>query len=161
MNTDYHLFRYPSIRRIFTRNRAGIDHSNFRQQSVVDEFYQDSTVSVATGDKLVFYQDPIYLLFNQERLNNTLGIDSAKQFIDSLNQATLDSLAPLRAECNDEDLLATIKDRRWQKPCEVMAWARYCEHNMDKFRKQVSDAVAKQQEAEKAKQTSNNQEGAQ
>lgn len=155
------LYRRVSVQRSYLRSKTGLDHTNYRQSSVVDEFYRDPSISICTGKELVHYQDPIYLLFNQERLNNVLGYDSAKQFLDSLNAATRDSLAQLRTQCSDEDLLATIKDRRLQKPCEIMAWARYCENNMDKFQKHVSDAVAKQQAEEQAKSTITNQEGAQ
>lgn len=144
--------------RVYHHQKSDVDNTNYRQQSVVDEFYRNPTVSPVTGNDAIHYQDPIYLLFNQERLQKQLGYDSAKQFLDSLNQATKDSLSELRKNCSDNDLLSTIKSRRLQTPSEITNWAIYCQNNMDKFQSQVSAAKSALEQSE---QQSINNEGAQ
>lgn len=152
------LERKLNLLRVHKHIQSDIDNTNYRQQSVVDDFYRNPTISPVTGNDAVHYQDPIYLLFNQERLQKQIGYDSAKQFLDSLNKATKDSLSELRKKCSDADLIATIKSRHLQTPSEITNWAIYCQRNMDNFQQQIADAKA-QLEA-KQKETTNS-EGAQ
>lgn len=119
--------------------------SNFIEKSPVSEFYREELIGDATGEQVVFYSDPIYLLFNQERLS-TLGIDGVKNYLDSLANQSNDPLSELRKNCSDDDLLATIKSRYLQTPSEILAWSRYMSNNVDTFNSLVEEVKQSQQQ---------------
>lgn len=112
-----------------------------RESSHVDEFYKVNGVSSDSGVSGVHYVDPIYLLFNQKRLEQ-MGSDSALDYLKSMINGGSDSLSELRSKCSDEDLLATIKSRHLQSPSEILAWSRYMSNNMNKFNAAVEEVKA-------------------
>lgn len=119
-----------------------------RTSSVVDEFYFER-VFCEDGSECVACVDPIVVLFNQERLVG-LGETGAKAFLDSFQQRT-DSLAELRKNCSDEDLISMMKSRYLQTPSEIVAWCRYMESNIDKFNSEVQSMIqANQEELDKS-----------
>ena len=129
--------------------KLNVQHGNrtklYRTESVVDEFYTERGISQHSGTSFVRHIDPIYMLFNQQRLSQ-LGADSAKYYLDSLMQQGVSSqLAELRKQVSDEDLLATIKSRHIQTATELSDWCNYMSKNMDNFKSKVSEVVAKQQ----------------
>ena len=123
-------------------------HTELRELSVVDEFYSETMENV-DGTKSVSFSDPIYILFNQQRLNS-LGSTAVKSFLDSL-QPISDDLAELRKKCSDEDLMQMVKSRHLQSPAEILAWCRYMEQNVDTFNKEVQSLVEAQAQQEKEK----------
>ena len=112
-----------------------------RECDVCDEFYMEKTMN-PDGTESISVHDPIYILFNQERLDR-LGSASAQKFLDSL-QPKSDALAELRLKCSDEDLMSMMKSRHLQSPAEVLAWCRYMESNIDKFNAEVKALVEAQ-----------------
>lgn len=121
--------------------------SKFRQASLVDSFYVNE-VENADGTKAKTYIDPIYMLFNQERLNS-IGNDAVQQWLKSLENFKDNPLRELRSKCSDDDLMTMIKSRHLQQPCEILAWARYMQANMDEFTENVRNVVAEKKAAEK------------
>lgn len=113
----------------------------FRQSSQVDQFYREEGISSTTGKKVVFYRDPLIMLFNQQRLNK-LGLDGVTHYVESLMQQSNNPLSELRKNCSDADLLATIKSRHLQSPSEILAWSRYMSRNMKEFETAVQNAKA-------------------
>lgn len=111
----------------------------FRQSSQVDQFYREEGISSTTGKKVVFYRDPIIMLFNQQRLNK-LGLDAVTHYVESLMQQSNNPLSELRKNCSDADLLATIKSRHLQSPSEILAWSRYMANNAKEFEAAVQSA---------------------
>lgn len=139
-------------RRFVTRNevpimldKSGISHNNvvYRLDDVTDEFYHEVVHTSDTGDKAYGITDPIRILFAQERINN-LGYGAIEAWIDSLSKTTNDPLYELRQKCSDDDLKKIIKSRHIQQPCEVVAWARMCEADMQQFNSELQ-ALQQQQ----------------
>lgn len=83
---------------------------------------------LADGSNVVFLDSDISLLFNQERLNETLGRDGIKHFFDSLSSRSV-PLTELRSKISDEDLASICKSRYLQQPSEILAWSEYLNNN--------------------------------
>lgn len=126
-----------------------IKDTKFRDVSLVDTFYIHEEER-ADGSKSNTYIDPIYMLFNQERLNQVLGSDNVQTWLKSLENLKSNPLNELKAKCSDEDLMSMIKSRHLQQPCEILAWARYMQANIDEFTENVRNLVAEKQAAEEA-----------
>lgn len=126
-------------------------HTVLREDSVVDEFYSE-TMSNIDGSDSVSFSDPIYILFNQQRLNR-LGTSAVQAFFDSL-QPKSDSLRELRSKCSDDDLMAMMKSRHLQSPAEILAWCRYMESNVDHFNSEVKAIIEAQSKTAETEQTS-------
>lgn len=130
---------------------VGLTHCILREQSIVDEFYfeqmspsDDSSVSFSVVD-------PIYILFNQTRIEN-MGVSAAKAFLDSLVPQS-NSLSELRSKVSDDDLMCMIKSRHLQAPCEILAWCRYMNSNVEKLNSELAElaniqAIQEQKEVE-------------
>lgn len=123
--------------------------TELREPSVVDEFHRDSIFN-ENGEESVSFSDPIYILFNQQRLNK-LGTSATQAFFDSLESKS-DALAELRTKCSDDDLMKMVKSRHLQSPAEILAWCRYMEQNVDDFNNEIKALVEakKQDELKKA-----------
>lgn len=121
-------------------------HSSIlREPDVVDEFYTELSSPSDDGKESVSYVDPLYMLFNQERLNS-LGEYGVKKFLEQFSQKE-DSLKELRSRVSDDDLVAMIKSRHLQSPSEITAWCRYIESNIDAFNKELQNLMQQQQSA--------------
>lgn len=129
-----------------------IDHKdknmNTFQPSLVTSFYKEESVSMETGEAIVEYHDPIYMLFNQERLSR-LGSGAVELWFNQMNQSRNNPLADLRKECSDEDLVTMIKSRHLQSPSEILSWSRLMLAKMDEFKSEVSKLVAEKLVSEK------------
>lgn len=122
-----------------------IKHTVLREDSLVDEFYTEPCTPANDSMGSVSYVDPIYMLFNQDRLNN-LGQMGLQSFLESFSKKH-DSMEELRKQCSDEDLASLIKSKHLQSPSEISAWCRYMQHNIDEFNAEVQKIVeAKQAE---------------
>ena len=96
---------------------------NAYQPSLVSSFYREESISSETGEPLDVYHDPIYMLFNQQRLSK-LGAGAVEMWLTQMNQSKANPLAELRKECSDEDLVMMIKSRHLQSPSEILSWSR-------------------------------------
>ena len=124
---------------------VGIFHAILREPSPCDEFYIETCKPSCDCMESVSFQDPIIMLFNQQRLEN-LGEMGATAFLDSLIQKE-SFLSEIRKNVSDEDLCAMMKSRYLQTPSEITAWCRYIEGNVDKFNSEVKAFLdAKQQQ---------------
>lgn len=141
-------FVNPEENNAFLDGTCDLRHTALRETSVVDEFYSEKMMN-DDGTESVSFSDPIYILFNQQRLNS-LGSTAAQSFLDSL-QPKSDALAELRKKCSDEDLMQMVKSRHLQSPAEILAWCRYMEQNVDAFNKEVQSLVEAQAQQEKEK----------
>lgn len=124
---------------------TSLKNTVLRDPSVIDEFYYDKTIN-SDGSESISVVDPIYILFNQERLNS-LGATAAQSFLDSL-QPKSDALAELRKKCSDEDLMKMMKSRHLQSPAEILSWCRYMQQNVDTFNKEVQAFIEEQSRLE-------------
>lgn len=116
-----------------------------RTPSLVDDAYTETIINPKTGNDIQFYIDPIYMLFNEQRLNK-LGVENAQLWLESLISQGNNSIKELRKQCSDEQLIKMIRSRHLQHPSEILAWCRYMESNIEEFNNEVKAAV----EAEKA-----------
>lgn len=114
---------------------------NYFQPSLVSSFYKEESVSAESGEPMVVYHDPIYMLFNQERLSK-LGAGGVEMWLQQMNQSKANPLAELRKECSDEDLVSMIKSRHLQSPSEILAWSRLMTSRIDEFKSEVAKLVA-------------------
>ncbi len=114
---------------------------NYYQPSLVSSFYKEESVSTETGEPLVVYHDPIYMLFNQQRLSK-LGAGAIEMWFNQMNQSKANPLAELRKECSDEDLVSMIKSRHLQSPSEILSWSRLMTARIDEFKSEVAKLVA-------------------
>ena len=140
------------MRRVLLRksNKIGFSFENLshknvvvREASTMDMFYTEESVSADDNKKCVAYTDPIRMLFNQQRLNS-IGTSAVNQWLDSLKNFKKDPLAEIRAKCTDAELKAMIKSRNIQQPSEIMAWAEWCQENVDLFNKELQKVIEEQ-----------------
>lgn len=111
-----------------------------RQKEIIDDFCMEC-VKDPDGNDVYRVVDPVHVLLNQERLENTLGNSAAKNFIDSFRNQKNDPFAELRANCTDEDLMTLIKSRHLQSPAEILSWTKYMSDNMNYFTSEVQKLV--------------------
>lgn len=116
-----------------------------RTPSLVDEFYKER-IGGTKEKPLVRYVDPLYMLFNQQRLDR-LGADNIKQWLDSMNNAGNSEIGELKKKCSDEQLVQLIKSRHLQSPSEVLAWCRYINDNVTEFNESMQK-IAEQKKLE-------------
>lgn len=64
----------------------------------------------------------VSLLFNQKRLSNTIGIDEAKSWLNSLNNTPSENLG---AKFSDEQLISLVKSRHVQSPSDLRSWSNF------------------------------------
>ncbi len=130
------------------------------EKSLVHEFYVEEQVSKEDGSPMLQVSDPIYLLFNQQRLNS-IGAGAVQMWIQQMSAVASNPLAELRKQCSDDDLLTMVKSRHLQSPSEIHAWAQYMTGNMDKFQSEVAKLVAANQADYSQKQTGSAGDGQQ
>lgn len=114
---------------------------NYYQPSLVASFYKEESISSESGEPMDVYHDPIYMLFNQQRLSK-LGAGAIEMWLNQMNQSKANPLAELRKECSDEDLVSMIKSRHLQSPSEILSWSRLMVSKMDEFKTEVAKLVA-------------------
>lgn len=120
-----------------------------RSRSEVDTFYNEISVSSDDGYNCVHVNDPIIMLFNQERLAK-LGDHAVESWLKSMEAIGNSQVAKLRSQCSDDDLLYMVKSRHLQAPCELTAWADYMAANMDKFKELMAAELADKKAKESA-----------
>lgn len=116
-------------------------YSVLRTPSAVDDLLIDNI-----GDKknpaYVVHSD-IYFLFNQKRLEYSLGTNAASDYVKSLYNANGYTLPD---GVSDEDIFSTIKSRYIQSPCELKAYIDSLGSRAKNLvQKAVDEAVAKHQ----------------
>lgn len=124
------------------------------EKSLVHEFYVEEQVSNEDGSPMFQVSDPIYLLFNQQRLNS-IGAGAVQMWLQEMSAAASSPLSELRKQCSDDDLLTMVKSRHLQSPSEIHAWAQFMTANMDKFQSEVAKLIAAKQTDDSQSQTGN------
>lgn len=130
-------------------NFEGVTFQNIvvREETPVDQFYFEETIASDDNQKCVAFVDPIRMLFNQQRLSR-IGSTAVDAWLTSMFNSKKDPLKELRKNCTDADLRDLIKSRHIQQPCELMAYAQWCQDNMETFKSEVSKLVAEKQAKE-------------
>lgn len=140
MWTRRHISTKDNVQNNVTFNKmAGLRHANLREPSVVDEFHFDDVVDVS-GNKSTMIHDPIYIIFDNQRLNS-IGAMGVKTYLDQI-QPRSSSLVELRKNVPDDVLMDMMKSRHLQSMSEITAWCRYVNDNMADYQKEIDDMVA-------------------
>lgn len=124
-------------------------HYNKITPNVVDNLCVN-VQKLADGSDVVFLDSDVSLLFNQERLNETLGRDGIKHFFDSLSSRSV-PLTELRSKISDEDLANICKSRYLQQPSEILAWSEYLNNNYSDLLSQIRDRTSSTAQIEEPK----------
>lgn len=139
------MFRCDLIKgvakRTYTYTDFDIINSVPLSPSIIDplcvEVIRDSDGKVLS---MAFTSD-IGLLFNQKRLEDTLGRDGMKKFFDDMS-ARSSALSELRSKISDDDLAALCKSRYLQSASEILSWSNYLNENYQTLMESVKSRVA-------------------
>lgn len=139
------MFRCELIKgvakRTYTYTDFDIINSVPMSPSVIDplcvEVVRDSDGAIQS---MAFTSD-IGLLFNQKRLEDTLGRDGMKKFFDDM-AARSSALSELRSKISDDDLAALCKSRYLQSASEILAWSNYLNENYQTLMSSVKSRAA-------------------
>lgn len=139
------MFRCELIKgvakRTYTYSDFDIINSVPVSPSVIDPLCVDF-VRDSEGKVLSFaLTSDIGLLFNQKRLEDTLGRDGMKKFFDDMS-ARSTALSELRSKISDDDLAALCKSRYLQSPSEILAWSSYLNDNYQSLMESVKSRAA-------------------
>lgn len=133
-----------------TFNRVfGVEAMETRQPSLVDAFTHEIREDAQTGVDTYTYHHPLYMLFNQQRLDR-LGEGAIQMWLKQLDAAGNSSREQLKSKISDSDLLKTIKPRNIQCPADLEKWIAVLNERADVFNAEVAKIVA--EEKEKAEQ---------
>lgn len=120
-----------------------------RQPSLVDSFYIEESWHPETGAKIYGCHNPLYMLFNQQRLDR-LGPEAINQWIQSLDAAGNSSLAAVRSKISDDDLLLMVRSRHIQHPCELERFMEDLQTRSDRLNSEVARIRAEMAEEQNA-----------
>lgn len=124
-----------------------------RTATPVDDFHYDTIVPTHVGTECVVVSNPLYVLFNEQRLRS-LGQFPLEEWIASMNNQTSDALKDLRSKVSDEDLIGLMKSRYCQAPCELASWSAYLAEHIDKITSEAQAyAQAQQSQIEQGSKT--------
>lgn len=123
----------------------GIEKMNVRQPSLVDEFYIQAGKCCETGEVTHSHIHPLYMLFNQERLNR-LGDGAVQSWLKQLDAAGNTAYSEVKKKISDDDLLSLVKSRHIQQPSELESWLNHLNERADVFNSEVQKLIQKQQE---------------
>lgn len=102
-----------------------------RAKSPVESLYLRE-VKISDTEKYYKRQNDITLLFNQQRIEKTIGVDTINHWLDSLSSSASSVLDNLRKKVSDSELLKFIKSRHLQSISELLLWSEYIEENVSK-----------------------------
>lgn len=117
-----------------------IVHSVPVSPSIVDPLCVNVTRNEDGSVASVAYSSDIALLFNQKRLEDTLGRDGLKKFFDDM-AARSPALSQLRQKISDDDLAAMCKSRYLQSASEILSWSNYLNENYQHLMDTVKSRV--------------------
>lgn len=109
--------------------------------NVVDALCVDTFTDSDGNVCAVSFQSDISLLFNQKRLEDTLGRDGLKKFFDDM-AARSTPLSELRSKISDDDLAALCKSRYLQSASEILSWSKYLNDNYQSLMESVKSRAA-------------------
>lgn len=99
------------------------------QPQLIDTFCVEN---FSTDDKVkkVKIHSDVFMLFNQTRIENTIGRDAYKQFVENMYQR---SGTELPANANFDEIASTIKSRYIQSPSELKSWIVSLENSQTQY----------------------------
>lgn len=73
------------------------------------------------------YTSDISLLFNQQRIADTIGLDNAREWLNSLGSSFSPSLS---SKFTDEQLISLVKSRHCQSMSDLKQWSDFLDREM-------------------------------
>lgn len=137
-----------------------IVHSVPVSPSIVDPLCVDVNRNVDGSVASVSFSSDISLLFNQKRLEDTLGRDGLKKFFDDMS-ARSPALSSLRQKISDDDLAAMCKSRYLQSASEILSWSNYLNENYKTLMDVVKSRVTSDSDGDTASSASADQTASQ
>lgn len=134
--------------RIYTCIHHACATNQYRKPSVVDMFYFEKGKSSDDGKECVHVTDPIIMVFNEERLLNTIGASQVQQWFDSMVKAN-SKVSNALDKVSDDVKLELVRSRRLQTSSELQNYLSYCEKDMSRFKKQLKEAQTKVEQLQK------------
>lgn len=122
-----------------------IVHSVPVSPNIVDALCVDVSKNCDGSVKSVHFSSDISLLFNQKRLEDSLGRDGLKKFFDDMS-ARSPALTSLRQKISDDDLAAMCKSRYLQSASEILSWSNYLNENYQHLMDTVKSRVTSDSE---------------
>ena len=120
-----------------------ISNAIFREKAIYEDLIC-SDVKRSDGSTLHYIDSDLILLFNQERLES-LGQTAMIEYLNSIAPQS-DSLAELRKNCSDEELLSMVKSRHIQSRADLLAWSKYLDSELDNTKDVVEKLKASKEE---------------
>lgn len=124
----------------------GVESTFTRQPSLVDDFYYRESTCPETGKKVYQVSHPLYMLFNQERLDR-LGPAAVQQWLKSLESTGNTAVQSILGKVSDDDLLNMVKSRHIQHPCELERYLNALNERADMFNAEVQKVIAEEKAA--------------
>lgn len=127
--------------------QLNLSNQIIREPEPTDSFYTEELIDTQCEglEKCYAHPDPIYMLFNQERIKQ-LGVTAGTAFLEQFTKYEGNALNELRKKCTDEQLLTMIKSRHLQQPSEILAWSRYMDANVEEFNSELKAAIEVQKQ---------------
>lgn len=124
---------------------------NLFVSSPVSDLQVEYHEPVNGSDKSVKFQNDVFLLFNQERLDR-MSLDRFSCYLNDI-QSDLPSLGSLRSKVSDSDLQNFVKSRYIQSKSELLAWSSYLTAQADILGSEISASLKKDSSADDVTQT--------
>lgn len=105
-----------------------ISNAIFRDKAIYEDLIT-SDVKQSDGTTIHYIDSDLILLFNQDRLQ-ALGQTAMIEYLNSISPQS-DSLAELRKNCTDDELLSMVKSRHIQSRSDLLAWSKYLDAELD------------------------------
>lgn len=146
----------------FINHRAtSLRNAVYREASVVDEFYFEKHIDADSGAEVVSVSNPLYVLFNQERLEQ-LSPMAIQKWIDQMNHAGNSELKKIKEKLTDDQLVDLVRSRYIQHPADLQAYMEACNADMEKLQSDLAEAqkqaemeVQQVQQAQQAQEVTN------
>lgn len=118
-----------------------ISNAIFREKPIYEDLIT-TDVKQSDGTTIHYIDSDLILLFNQERLQ-ALGQTAMIEYLNSIAPQS-DSLAVLRKNCTDDELLSMVKSRHIQSRSDLLAWSKYLDAELDHSKDVVEKMKASQ-----------------
>lgn len=119
-----------------------ISNAIFREKAIYEDLIT-TDVKQSDGSTIHYIDSDLILLFNQERLQS-LGQTAMIEYLNGIAPHS-DSLAELRKNCTDDELLSMVKSRHIQSRSDLLAWSKYLDAELD-HSKDVAEKLKASQE---------------
>lgn len=113
----------------------GLSHSKQYKPSIVSKFVHERDED---GNLIKTHSDA-WLLLRQRKLQETIGAESIRRYIDQLR--VQDTISSATADLSDEELLSLIPPKAVDNLTTSWEYSQYLQKNSEEFKKNYDEAV--------------------